>query len=477
MHSLYPPIDPNAEILLLIGRDVPSAHHVKDQCIGSSDAPFAQRTSLGWTIVGDVCLNGVHIPHSVSVTKTSLMSNGRPSLLEACDNTFNIIKHLTKDLIIRKTREDERQGLSVEDRKFLSIMQKDFAKDSNGNWVAPLPFRGNAPNLTSNREYALNRMNSLHKGLLKNAEKKKHMVDFMRRIFDQGHAEIAPPLLPHEERWYLPLFGVYHQKKPNKVCVVFDSSAKFQGVSLNDALLTGPDFTNSLLGILLRICQESVAVAADVEQMFHNFKVKENHRNFLKFFWYRNNNPDLDFIEYRMTVHVFGNTPSPAIASYGLCKSVEHSTHDVRGFVNRNFYVDDGLVSTPDAGSAAELISKTKFALSEGGNLRLHKIVSNDKNLLSKFQSSDLAEGLKNLDLASDSAPLQNSLGLLWDINTDVFTYTFSGVEKPFTKRGILSTINRLFDPMGFIAPIIIQGKLFLREVTSLNHDWDEPLP
>ena len=160
-----------------------------------------------------------------------------------------------------------------------------------------------------------------------------------------------------------------------------------------------------------------------------------------------------------------------------MCKSVEHSTHDVRDFVNRNFYVDDGLVPTPDADLAAELISKTKFALSEGGNLRLHKIVSNDKNLLSKFQSSDLAEGLKNLDLASDSAPLQNSLSLLWDINTDIFTYTFSGVEKPFTKRGILSTINSLFDPMGFIAPIIIQGKLFLREVTSLNHDWDEPLP
>ena len=248
-------------------------------------------------------------------------------------------------------------------------MQKDFAKDSNGNWVAPLPFQGNASNLTSNREYVLNCMNSLHKGLLKNAEKKKHMVDFMRRIFDQGHAEIAPPLLPHKECWYLPLFGVYHQKKPNKVRIVSDSSAKFQGVSLNDALLTGPDFTNSLLGILLRFRQESVAVAADIEQMFHNFKVKENHRNFLKFFWYRDNNPDLDFIEYRMTVHVFGNTPSPAIASYGLRKSVEHSTHDVRDFVNRNFYVDDGLVSTPHADSAAELISKTKFALSEGGNL------------------------------------------------------------------------------------------------------------
>ena len=97
---------------------------------------------------------------------------------------------------------------------------------------------------------------------------------------------------------------------------------------------------------------------------------------------------------------MFGNTPSPAIASYGFRKSVEHSTHDVRDFVNRNFCVDDGLVSTPDADSVAELISTTKFALSEGGRLQLHKIVSNDKDLLSKFQSCDLTEGLKNVDLA-----------------------------------------------------------------------------
>jgi hypothetical protein len=46
-----------------------------------------------------------------------------------------------------------------------------------------------------------------------------------------------------------------------------------------------------------------------------------------------------------MAVHVFGNTPSPAVSTYGLRKTVEHSDADVKDFVDNNFYVDDGLVS------------------------------------------------------------------------------------------------------------------------------------
>ena len=472
-----PPIKPNVEILLLIGRDVPSAHHVLDQRIGPADAPFAQKTNMGWAIIGDVCLNGVHIPPVISVTKTSLLFNGRPSLFEPCDQQLQVDEVMANDPLFVKTKYDENHGLSIEDKEFLSIMNDNFSKDSAGNWVAPLPFRTVKPEVVNNREYVWGRMQSLHRGLLKNNKKRTHMVEFMAKVFERGHAEVAPPLDANEECWYLPLFGVYHPKKLDKIRVVFDSSAKLQGVSLNDLLLKGPDLTNSLLGILLRFRQESVAVAADVEQMFYNFKVREDHRNYLRFFWYRNNDPQLEFVEYRMTVHVFGNTPSPAIATYGLRKSVEQAQSDVQEFITRNFYVDDGLVSLKDAETARDLIKRTQEALFEGGRLRLCKIVSNDKSLLSEFPSDDLADGLKQLDFSSDSAPLQSSLGLLWDINKDSFTYKFYETNKPFTKRGVLSAVNSLYDPMGFIAPVVILGKLFFRDITSLNCGWDEPLP
>ena len=57
--------------------------------------------------------------------------------------------------------------------------------------------------------------------------------------------------------------------KPGKIRVVFDCSAKYGGISLNDQLLKGPDLTNSLFGVLSRFRQERIALMADIESMFY----------------------------------------------------------------------------------------------------------------------------------------------------------------------------------------------------------------
>ena len=87
-------------------------------------------------------------------------------------------------------------------------------------------------------------------------------------IFDSGQAERAPPLSGTESCWYLPLFRVYQPKKPDQIQGVFDASAKYQGVLLNDVLLPGPDLMNSLLGGLLCFRKQPVAITADIKKMF-----------------------------------------------------------------------------------------------------------------------------------------------------------------------------------------------------------------
>ncbi len=59
----------------------------------------------------------------------------------------------------------------------------------------------------------------------------------------------------------------------------------------------------------------------------------------------------------------------------------------------------------------------------------------------------------------------------------NTFTFQVTDIKKPFTRRGILATVNSLFDPLGFVAPIIIKGKFLLRELSSEALDWDSPLP
>lgn len=96
----------------------------------------------------------------------------------------------------------------------------------------------------------------------------------MQKLFDHKHVEVALPVYEEEEVWYLPVFGVYHPRKPDQIRGVFDSSATFRGLSLNDVLMSGPDLNNSLLGVLIRFRKEPVAITADIQQMFHCFYVR-----------------------------------------------------------------------------------------------------------------------------------------------------------------------------------------------------------
>ena len=136
---------------------------------------------------------------------------------------------------------------------------------------------------------------------------------------------------------------------------------------------------NSLVGVLFRLCRDDIAVMCDVEQMLHSFHVDPKHRSLLRFLWFKDNDPAQDIIEYTMTVHLFGNGPSPAVATYGLRRTVENVEElepGVKEFLERNFYVDDALVSKPTAEETVKLVRATQAALATA-NLRLHKVVSN----------------------------------------------------------------------------------------------------
>ncbi|XP_055998870.1 uncharacterized protein LOC130047575 [Ostrea edulis] len=354
-----PNLDDGSDTLLLIGRDLMEAHHVLDQRLGPRTTPYAQRLRLGWVIVGESCLNGTHRPEVVNVNKVHILGNGRPSLFEPCVNVLNLkesgldtcahsasfnttkYSNCNNSDIFVKTATDEKIAFSIEDSEFLELMDSEFRKDCDGSWTAPLPFRKNRPKLPNNRSQAMKRARILTDSLRKNTQKRQHFTEFMEKIFMEGHAEPLPLINSDKECWYLPLFGVYHPQKPDQIRGVFDSSAKFNNISLNDVLMSGPDLTNRLIGILLGFRQEPVALMADIQRMFYCFKVEGEHRNYLRFLWHKDNNIDNEIVDFRMCVHVFGNSPSPAVATYGLRRTAmlaeKQYGADMREFVNKKF--------------------------------------------------------------------------------------------------------------------------------------------
>ena len=81
--------------------------------------------------------------------------------------------------------------------------------------------------------------------------------------------------------WYLPHHDVYHRKTLNSIRVVFDCSARYQGETLNDHLLQGPDLSSKLTGVLARFRMERVAFVADVERNVLPSQGKEGGSEFL----------------------------------------------------------------------------------------------------------------------------------------------------------------------------------------------------
>lgn len=70
----------------------------------------------------------------------------------------------------------------------------------------------------------------------------------------------------------------------------------------------------------------------------------------MRFLWYRNNDLTLDIVDYRMQVHLFGNSPLPAVAVYGLQWAAKEADYgsNARRFVDHEFYVDDASFSTEE---------------------------------------------------------------------------------------------------------------------------------
>ena len=99
----------------------------------------------------------------------------------------------------------------------------------------------------------------------------------MNNLMRNGYVKKSTGSATKGKCWYIPRHGVYNENKPNKIRVVFDCSTEYQGRSLNNGLMSGPDLTNQIIGVLIRFRQEPIAIIADIESMFYQGRVPEKH--------------------------------------------------------------------------------------------------------------------------------------------------------------------------------------------------------
>lgn len=486
------PYREDVEVGILIGTNCTRAIKPQEIIPGNDDDPYAKRTALGWGIIGIVNRNKFKEDDGECFCHRIVSLEVEPSLeRKRCHFAFKTqVKEIINPSQVTRMFEQDfhdarknQRALSHDDRKFIQKAKEGIHRRGDGHYELPLPLRDETIQLPNNRELALSRLRKLRARLRNDETYRRDYEVFMREVIEKGYAERVPAeelRLDNCQIWYIPHHGVYHPKKPGKIRVVFDASAEFKGTSLNRHLLPGPDLTNNLTGVLSRFRKEPVAFMCDIEGMFHQVGVNKEHRNLLRFLWWEDGDIEKPLVEYRMTVHLFGAVSSPGCSNFAL-KTAADDFEDECGqeaseFVRNDFYVDDGVKSVPSVEHAINLIKNTKTLCMKGG-FKLHKFISNRKEVIEAIPVDERAKGVKELDLTKDLLPIERALGVQWFVESDEFHFKAELKDRPLTRRGILSTVSSIYDPLGLIAPFLLQGKKILQAICKDGSHWDDPVP
>ena len=176
-----------------------------------------------------------------------------------------------------------------------------------------------------------------------------------------------------------------------------------------------------------------------------------------------------------MKVHIFGGGSSPSCCNYTLRRTAsdneERYGKDVADTLRRNFYVDDMLKSTEHINEAKELVKKVTLMCAEGG-FRLTKFVSNSPEIVEVVPKED-RKSVEEVSLEKEKEKMERALGVFWNVKHDKLGFQIDLKEKPETRRGILSTISSIYDPLGLAAPFLLEGKTILQSLCSSKLHWD----
>ena len=442
------------DIKVLIGADIPEVLHQLDIKSGGKGEPIAIKTPFGWTVFGSKCVCKSKF-NQISVNCLSISSE------EDLNNTLRSFWKMDSEII----KVSDEGGLSQDDKNCLARLES-MTVYKEGKYEVPILWQEDKGSFPNNYNMALKRINMLKQRLKRDPDLRKKCEDTIITYIQKDYAKKLSKgegCKVSERTWYLPHHTVFNKNKPEKFRIVFDAAAEYNGNSLNKALLTGPDLLNSLVGVLLRFRNYRVAFSADIEAMYHQVQVNPDDADALRFLWLDVNSdekPDT----YQMLLHIFGGKDSPSCANYAVRRTAsDHGSkfdEAVAECVNRFFYMDDLLKSVETEKEAISII-KQLIELMQIGGFNLTKFQSNRKEVLDCLSPQNVSQSTITFD--KDGANIQRTLGIHWNITDDTFFFSSKIIDSPPTKRGVLSAVSTIFDPIGILASFILKAELLLQ--------------
>ena len=300
--------------------------------------------------------------------------------------------------------------------------------------------------------------------------------------FSMGHVEAVPESdmnKPPHRVFYLPIQAVVKESSTtSKIRAVFDASAKSStGISLNDTLLVGPTVHSSLVDVLLRFRLHRIALVADVSRMYRAIELTEEDKDLHRFVW-RNSSTDT-LRDFRMTRVTFGVSASSFIANMCVKQNAIDNASEyplAAQAVKDSFYVDDGLTGAESIDTTIQLQQQLQKLFERGGFL-LRKWNSSEPEVLEHIDPSLLDQ--QSLLTLPQSGEYTKTLGVEWNPSLDHFRLAITSLshQESVTKRTMSSDIARIFDVLGWMAPVIVKAKIILQRLWEEKLLWDDIVP
>jgi hypothetical protein len=303
----------------------------------------------------------------------------------------------------------------------------------------------------------------------------------MLNYITKEQVEAAPAEDPTSTVFYLPHQAVRKEKHgKTEWRIVFDASShETNAPSLNEVLEMGPNLLPEILAILLRFRLHHTAIISDITQAFLQLALDEKDRDLTRFFWYRitqdsegHYHTTDEVMTYRFTRLPFGLTCSPFLLSATMR---EHADRHKATFptaaplVDSNTFMDDFAAGAENDNGAITIYYELT-ALMKLIKFPLATWASNSEQLKSIWR----VEG-QEIEVKAQV------LIVNWNTETDCFSIDHEAIirklpEGPTTKRHLLHTTARFYDPLVLYSPVSIVGKLLFQDTWCRGIDWNELL-
>ncbi|XP_073670542.1 uncharacterized protein [Paramisgurnus dabryanus] len=374
--------------------------------------------------------------------------------------------------------------------------KKGDAHTSAPHWDAKYPWTVDPASLPNNKGAVQACFLKMEKQLSRELDWKVAYTNQIHEMIERGAAiKLTNKIM---DEWNGPVWYVSHLVAPNPhsvttpIRIVWNSSQKYKGVSMNDLLLKGPDVLNPIRAVLLRFREGMYASLGDIKKMYNSVWLEEREMHLHRFLW--RDSPDEEIGEYAITRVNIGDRPAGCIAQLAMRETARLPNflhlEDERRVIEEDSYVDDLLTSHNDLNKLDNITANVEEILKAGGFFLKPWVRSGQ----SGRQEMETEEGLtetqsKTLILPNQMRGEDNkALGIGYQMDEDKL-YMLTSVNfskrkkkmrvgkdllkeevrtetpKPLTRRGLLSQVAGLYDPIGLVTPANQKGEAVKAEI------------